>query len=95
MSQRFILGKRVGHGVFCAQPVSIRNQQAGPDPERPTGLHEMESERIYPAVHLVRERSENRLGPADQSRTPALPTSVRLRGLRTSVRPGAIGERTK
>lgn len=52
-----------GHGVLCAQPVSVRNQQAGPDPERPTGLHEMESERIHPAVYLVRERAENRLDP--------------------------------
>lgn len=48
-----------GYGVLCAQPVSVRNQQAGPDPELPTGLHEMESERIHPALYLVRERAEN------------------------------------
>lgn len=65
-------GDARSHGVVCAQPVSVRNQQAGPDPERPAGLHEMVSERIHPAVYLVRERrAENRLGPADESRTAA------------------------
>lgn len=77
------------HGVVCAQPVSVRNQQAGPDPERPAGLHEMVSERIHPAVYLVRERAENRLGPADESRTAAVQTNVYHHELCASVRPGA------
>lgn len=42
-------------GVLCSQPLSVRNQQIGPDPERPAWVHEMEPEWIHPAVYLVSE----------------------------------------
>lgn len=58
-----------GHALLCSQPVSVRNQQAGPDPERPARVPEMESERIHPAVYLVSERAQKRLGPAHEPRT--------------------------
>lgn len=40
---------------LAARTVSVRNQQAGPDPERPARVPEVESERSHPAVYLVSE----------------------------------------
>lgn len=66
------------HGVLCSQPLSVRNQQIGPDPERPAWVHEMEPERIHPAVYLVSESAPKRRrilhicgGNADLSRWAA------------------------
>lgn len=43
-----------------ARPLSVPNQQAGPDPERPARFAEMDPERSHPAVHLVRKISHLR-----------------------------------
>lgn len=41
----------------CARSVSVRNLQAGPDPERPARVSEVESERSHSAVYLVSEHA--------------------------------------
>lgn len=52
------------HGALrCPQSVSVWNQQAGADPERPARLHEVGSERIHSAVYLVSEHAEDYLRP--------------------------------
>lgn len=69
MSQRFLLRTEIRQKVLKIQPgapfhhhhavlqaarsVSVWNQQAGPDPERPARLTQVESERSHSALHLV------------------------------------------
>lgn len=72
-----------GHGVLCSQPLSVRNQQIGPDPERPAWVHEMEPERIHSSVYLV---SESALS-AGESCTSAGKKRICHDETRTSVRP--------
>lgn len=80
------------HGVLCSQLLSVRNQQIGPDPERPAWVHEMEPERIHPAVYLVSESAPKRRrivhicgGNADLSRWAAhkCPTQIDPKHART------------
>lgn len=102
MSQRFLLRTEIRQKVLKIQPgapfhhhhavlqaarsVSVWNQQAGPDPERPARLTQVESERSHSALHLVSgceisEPTHTQCGSADTSHFCTFTSPVKARSV--------------
>lgn len=76
------------HGALLrpCSSLPLRDQQAGAHPQRPAGIHEVEPERLHPALHLVSRSaggSPGEFSAASRSRSAARARELRFGSERT------------